>query len=309
MMFRAPAPEVYHLLDCPIANNQRWLSVVEYANLVRGLSLKDRLLNDIPLKRMLLGLRLLHKRCHSLHSALEREITDHEELRERFEAASEGVVELKSRLTSTELEVELFQDQCAGWQADLEAARVELAKAPRVDHDQAAAIEGVAELKATKRRLRSERNELRATLEATRSDLTAARDAAELATQRADSVTRERDELHIQLEELKAALVSRFGVTEAERLVSSSQRLSYQAPSGSSEVTGLRPSPPRSFAEGGMARSRVELITPGLVRTHSEGRHDGGAASSGLRIPHGLLLLLVGSGLVSRCLTAPTRIS
>ena len=170
MMFRAPAPEVYHLLDCPIADNQRWLSVVEYANLVRGLSLKDRLLNDIPLKRMLLGLRLLHKRCHSLHSALEREITDHDELRERFEAASEGVVELKSRLTSAELEVELLQAQCAGWQADLEAARVELAKAPRVDHDQAAAIEGVA-LKATKRRLRSERNELRATLEATRSDL------------------------------------------------------------------------------------------------------------------------------------------
>jgi len=121
MMFRAPAPEVYHLLDCPIADNQRWLSVVEYANLVRGLSLKDRLLNDIPLKRMLLGLRLLHKRCHSLHSALEREITDHEELRERFEAASEGVVELKSRLTSAELEVELLQAQCAGWQADLEA--------------------------------------------------------------------------------------------------------------------------------------------------------------------------------------------
>ena len=171
MMFRAPAPEVYHLLDCPIADNQRWLSVVEYANLVRGLSLKDRLLNDIPLKRMLLGLRLLHKRCHSLHSALEREITDHEELRERFEAASEGVVELKSRLTSAELEVELLQAQCAGCQADLEAARVELAKAPRLDHSQAA---------ATMRRLRSERNELRATLEATR----IARDAAELATQR-----------------------------------------------------------------------------------------------------------------------------
>ena len=114
------------------------------------------------------------------------------------------------------------------WQADLEAARVELAKAPRVDHDQTAAKEGVAELKATKRRLRSERNELRATLEATRSVLTAARDAD--STQRADSVTRERDELHIQLEELKAALVNKFGVTEAERLVSSSQRLSYQAP-------------------------------------------------------------------------------
>ena len=92
---------------------------------------------------------------------------------------------MKSRLTSAELEVEL-----------LEQARVELAKAPRVDHDQAAAVEGVAKLKATKRRLRSERNELRATLEATRSDLTAVRDAAELATQRADSVTRERDELH-----------------------------------------------------------------------------------------------------------------
>ena len=116
-------------------------------------------------------------------------------------------------------------------------------------------------MKATERRFRSERNELRATLEATRSDLTAARDAAELATQRVDSVTRERDELHIQLEELKAALVSRFGVTEAERLVSSSQRLSYQAPSGSSEVTGLRPSPPSSSAEGGIARSRIELIT------------------------------------------------
>ena len=159
---------------------------MEYANLVRGLSLKDRLLNDIPLKRILLGLRLLHKRCHSLHSTL-----------------------------------------------NLGAARVELAKAPRVDHDQAVAIEGVAELKETKRRFRSERNELRATLEATRGDLTAARDAAELATQRADSVTCERDELHIQLEELKAALVSRFGLTEAERL-------SYQALSGSSEVTGLR---------------------------------------------------------------------
>ena len=101
-------------------------------------------------------------------------------------------------------------------------------------------------------------------MEATRSDLTAARGAAELATQRTDSVTRERDELHIQLEELNAALVSRFGVTEAERLVSSSQRLNYQAPSGSSEVTGRG-----SSAEGGIARSRIELITPGLIRTHS----------------------------------------
>ena len=72
-------------------------------------------------------------------------------------------------------------------------------------------------MKATKRRLRSKRNELRATLEATRSDLTAARDATELATQRADSVTRERDELHIQLEVLKAALVSKFGVTEVTK--------------------------------------------------------------------------------------------
>jgi len=35
------------------------MSVVEYANFVRGLSLKDRLLNDIPLKRK------LHLRCHS----------------------------------------------------------------------------------------------------------------------------------------------------------------------------------------------------------------------------------------------------
>ena len=66
--------------------------------------------------------------------------------------------------------------------------------------------------------------------------------------------------------------------------MSSSQRLSYQAPSGSSEVTGLRPSPPRSSAAGGMARSRIALITPGLVRIHSEGRHDGGATTSGLRI-------------------------
>ena len=66
---------VFHLLDCPIADNQRWLSVEEYANLVRGLSLKDRLLNDIPLKRMLLGLRLLHKRCHSLHSSVKSRIT------------------------------------------------------------------------------------------------------------------------------------------------------------------------------------------------------------------------------------------
>ena len=74
MKFLAPAPEVFHLLDCNIACYQRWLSVVEYANLVRGLSVKDRLLNDIPPKRILMGLR---------HLALEREITVHEEMRER----------------------------------------------------------------------------------------------------------------------------------------------------------------------------------------------------------------------------------
>ena len=56
-------------------------------------------------------------------------------------------------------------------------------------------------------------------------------------------------------------------MSEAERLVSSSQRLSYQAPSGSSEVTGLRPSLPSSSAEEGIARSRIELINPGLVRS------------------------------------------
>ena len=34
MMFRAPAPEVFHLLDCPIADNQRWLSVEPRSGIV-----------------------------------------------------------------------------------------------------------------------------------------------------------------------------------------------------------------------------------------------------------------------------------
>ena len=102
-MFRGPPPEIWSLVDSPIADTMVWLSAEDIANLLRGRAPHDIARDTVALQRVLATGRYLEMKSQTLYEALS-------ESQAEVEAAKEIQAEAEDSEQATRAEMDIISE-------------------------------------------------------------------------------------------------------------------------------------------------------------------------------------------------------